>query len=398
MSLPKERRGFLKRLSENLEHVDKQTLLTRLVAESENQQNWLGLLDRLEEGVILATPEGEIDFLNSSAQRLLGISADAEKPFWKNLLDSDLSSFFGTQFKKLSSEVTQTLRVLNPKERNLKIHIHPSIFKKSQRHLISIIDLTDPILPEVERLARNRFESLIRLAGGLAHEIGNPLNAISLHSAILKKQILKSSSEQNKNLIETVDVIQDEIRRLDRIVRSFLKTTRRAPLRFRIMNLCAIISDLIKVLRPSLEEHDIKLHLDMPEKVEFLIDEERIRSMLINLIQNSLESMPNGGELTVQVQLQGHAVKILIRDSGTGIAEEDLPHIFEAYFTTKDHGSGLGLLCVYDAVHDHGGKIQVESKIGKGTQFEILLPLRRSNLQINHTLNANDEGDTNVSF
>ena len=98
----------------------------------------------------------------------------------------------------------------------------------------------------------------------------------------------------------------------------------------------------------------------------------------------------------IHVKLQGQAVQILIQDTGKGIAPEDLPHIFEAYFTTKDHGSGLGLLFVYDAITDHGGKIQVESKKGQGTRFEILLPLRRSNLQINHTLNQKEEGNEHV--
>jgi|GEM_PF-887818 len=396
MSLPKQRTGFLKRLAENLEQVDKQTLLSRLVSESELHQNWLELLDRLDEGVLIVSTDGEINFINSAATRLLGVPSDAEKPFWKHLIDSDLRHFFQNQFKSLSSEVTQTLRVLNPKERDLKIHIHPQLFKTPTRHLVSLIDLTDPILPEVERLARNRFESIIRLAGGLAHEIGNPLNAISLHSSILKKQIEKSSIHLNEKLTETVEIIQDEIRRLDHIVRSFLKTTRRAPLRFRMMNLCAIITDVLKVLRPSLEEHDIQLNLDMPDKVEFFLDEERIRSMLTNLIQNSLEAMLDGGKLLIAVRLQGQAVQIIIQDSGKSIAKEDLPHIFEAYFTTKDHGSGLGLLFVYDAVTDHGGKIQVDSKKGKGTRFEILLPLRRSNLQINHTLSQEKEGTENA--
>jgi signal transduction histidine kinase len=97
--------------------------------------------------------------------------------------------------------------------------------------------------------------------------------------------------------------------------------------------------------------------------------------------------MSQGGKLLIQAQIQGKAVRIIMRDNGKGIAAEDLPRIFEAYFTTKDHGSGLGLLFVYDVITDHGGKIQVESKINQGTTFEILLPLRRTNLQIDHTLN-----------
>ena len=211
-----------------------------------------------------------------------------------------------------------------------------------------------------------------------------PLNALSLHSEILKKQLTKLNLLENEKIQETLVIIQDEIRRLDQIVRGFLKTTRRAPLRFQMLNLSVLITDVLRVLKPSLQEHDIRIELELPEKVEFFIDEERIRSMFINLIQNAVESMKDGGVLGIRIQTYRQTVKIQIQDSGKGIPPENLPHIFEAYFTTKDHGSGLGLLFVYDAIMDHGGKIQVDSKQGEGTRFNILLPLRRSNLQINH--------------
>ena len=384
MSLPKERRGFFNKLSKNLAHVDKETLLLQLMSESENQAGWLRILEYLDEGILIVCSAGAIKFSNSAAEKMLGVSPNSNKPFWSNLEDTDLKEFFTNQFLILSSEVSQTLKVLVPLERTIKIYIHPHLSKISDQHLIRLVDLTSPMLPEVERMARNRLESIIRLAGGLAHEIGNPLNALSLHSEILKKQLAKLKSPEKEKIQETLAIIQDEIRRLDQIVRGFLKTTRRAPLRFQMLNLSALITDVLRVLKPSLQEHDIRLELELPEKIEFFIDEERIRSMLINLIQNAMEAMKEGGVLGIRVQTHRQTVKIQIQDSGKGILPEDLPHIFEAYFTTKDHGSGLGLLFVYDAIMDHGGKIQVDSKRGAGTRFEILLPLRRSNLQINH--------------
>lgn len=387
MSRLEERRAFLKRLSKNLDHIDKKTLLTHLWDESDGYESLVGLLQLLDEGILIVSDQGEVELMNSSAQKILGLSAKPGQPFWADLEDLDLKSFFEQQLKRVHSDVLQTVRVLSPQERNLKIHIHPKVLGKPARHLISITDLTHSLLPEVERMARRRFEALIRLTGGLAHEIGNPLNAMSLHSEILKKQIEKLTDSSKDRLQDTVQIIQDEIRRLDRIVRNFLKTTRRTPLRFQMLNLSGIIQDVLRVMKPSLEEHDIRLEVSIPDRVEFFLDEERMRSLFMNLIQNAIEAMPDGGCLTIQVSAKGQTARIQIQDTGKGIDAQDLPHIFEAYFTTKEHGSGLGLMFVYDAIHDHGGKINVQSRLGKGTCFEMTLPLRRSNLQIHHTAN-----------
>ena len=175
MSLPKERRGFFKKLSKNLAHVDKETLLLQLMSESENQAGWLRILEHIDEGILIVNSDGVIKFINSAAEKMLGVSPNSSKPFWFRLEDTDLKDFFTKQFLILSSEVSQTLKVLVPRERNIKVYIHPHLSKISEQHLVRLVDLTSPMLPEVERMARNRLESIIRLAGGLAHEIGNPL-------------------------------------------------------------------------------------------------------------------------------------------------------------------------------------------------------------------------------
>ncbi len=387
MPQPKEHRSFLKRILKNVANIDKSTLLKNLTDESDINENWQRIFDRVEEGILICSPDGVADFFNPAAEKLLGMKAatTSSSAFWEELTDTDLKHFFKTHFQSDATETSQTFRILNPREKNIRVHVFPHAVQHPDRHLVILLDLTNPLLPEVERMARGRFEALVRLAGGLAHEIGNPLNAMTLHAEILKKQIQKLDSHQQDKLADTLQIIRDEIKHLDRIVRNFLKTTRRPPLRFQMKNLCAIAVDVMRVMRPSMEEHAIQLDFQHPEHVDFFLDEERIRSMLLNLIQNALESMPNGGTLRVAVSLQANTAKIEIQDTGSGINKNDLPHIFEAYFTTKEHGSGLGLLFVYDTVSDHGGKIQVHSEKGKGTAFEILLPLRRPNLQINHS-------------
>ena len=112
MSLPKERRGFFNKLSKNLAHVDKETLLLQLMSESENQAGWLRILEYLDEGILIVCSAGAIKFSNSAAEKMLGVSPNSNKPFWSNLEDTDLKEFFTNQFLILSSEVSQTLKVL----------------------------------------------------------------------------------------------------------------------------------------------------------------------------------------------------------------------------------------------------------------------------------------------
>jgi len=136
-------------------------------------------------------------------------------------------------------------------------------------------------------------------------------------------------------------------------------------------------------LEPELKAAKIRLATQWDERVpEFLLDHLRIHQVFLNIIKNAIHAMPKGGSLRIGTELKGKLCLIHFHDTGVGISDQDLPKIFDAYYTTREGGSGLGLMIVYQIVREHGGRIEVSSKLGKGTRFTVILPIRKEKLRL----------------
>ena len=180
--------------------------------------------------------------------------------------------------------------------------------------------------------------------------------------------------------------MESEIKRLDQIIRNFLKATRRQPMRLNLEHLGRLIEEVLLVLKPEADLANVVLEFQDDKKTPaFLMDRPRLYQALLNLVKNGIEAMPSGGKIRLQLTHRGRLAALRIEDSGMGIHEENLPLIFNAFYTTKKTGTGLGLTSVLQAVSEHGGKVEVASKVGKGTVFTIYLPLRTPKLQISKT-------------
>jgi len=217
----------------------------------------------------------------------------------------------------------------------------------------------------------------------VAHEIGNPLNAIQIHIGLLKDEISKLTKVRQNEFRRLTEVIASETRRLDQIVRSFLRATRRPPLRFRLESLNDILEEAVDFLRPEMTKRKTRPKITLDKKLPpFLLDRDRLHQTFINLIKNGMEAMPKGGTLNISTSLREKLCLVRFEDEGKGIEEQDLPHIFESYYTTKEEGSGLGLTQVYQTVREHGGRIDVKSTPEKGSIFTLVLPVRQERLSL----------------
>jgi signal transduction histidine kinase len=277
------------------------------------------------------------------------------------------------------------LKILSPREMQLRLSIFTCSKEEKQNVVVLLSDITSRTEQEFEAAMLTRMESLVRLAGGIAHEIGNPLNAITIHLELLKKRLAGLPDVKRRELADSLSDIQNETRRLDRIIRNFLKATRKPPLRFQLDDLNDVIADALSFLKPQLDISRIQVKFQRDENLPvFLLDRERLYYAFMNLIKNALEAMPQGGSLKIALTHKQHCAIATVTDTGSGIAEKDIPKIFDIYYTTKQEGAGLGLMMVYDAIAEHGGKIEVVSKQNRGTTFKILLPIREPQLQLQH--------------
>lgn len=220
-----------------------------------------------------------------------------------------------------------------------------------------------------------RLATLGKMVASVSHEIKNPLGIVRSTADILGKR-LKTVAPGNEHLAE---IIVDETSRLDGIVREFLDFARPQEPKMALASVNDIFSKIITFMEPELEQHKIKLETSLDQKMpKISLDQGLIHRACLNIMVNSVQVMPEGGKLTVETRYEKAAemVRLVVSDSGEGMSQEKLEHIFTPFYTDKNRGTGLGLAIVKNIVDSHHGTISVKSKEGEGTAFTISLPVR----------------------
>jgi signal transduction histidine kinase len=215
-----------------------------------------------------------------------------------------------------------------------------------------------------------KLSALNRLTAGIAHEIKNPLNATMIHLELLRMEL--ADREQP---LEHVNVIARQVRRLDEVVQGFLKFTRPEDLHLRAVDLGGVFEQIRPIVEAEAQKHRVEIVMDLPPGLPPVEgDATLLEHAFLNLALNACQAMPEGGRLRVSAQVEpARRISIDVEDTGTGIAPEHLSRIFDLYFTTKAHGSGIGLSLVFRTVQLHNGEIEVQSTKGHGTRFRIHL-------------------------
>ncbi len=368
-----------------IDRLDRQSLqgyLSGLLWERKQDEE---ILDRINEGILILEPHGALKYANRNAFLWLGFQRffKGRTPLAELVEEPSVHQFILDCLKHPAEESVSEFRTLSPREIYIRIHWIPLTLDEEKWILVRVINLTEQKSRSEEEARLQRIESLIRLAAGVAHEIGNPLNSIQIHIELLKREVGELVPAKQKAFNQLIHVIGSETRRLDQIVRSFLRATRTPPLRLRPDSLNQVLEEAVAFLRYELEKGKIKIQLDLDNTLPpFLLDRDRLHQAFINLIKNGMEAMPRGGELKVSARRKEKLCVVRIEDKGKGIEDKDLAHIFEAYYTTKEEGSGLGLAQVYQAVNDHGGRIEAKSTPGKGSIFTLIFPIRRERLSL----------------
>ena len=302
------------------------------------------VFDSLDEGIVVLDSAGKVEYANAAGKELLPLLGIDEE------FDESRPAPDGISLREF--EITY------PEHRIIEV--------KRVGRIIKLRDVTEKRAMEADAVESGRADAVGEMAASMAHEIGNPLNALSLNLQLLKRKYP-----------EEVDlaVAQKELSRLNGIIREFLGAFRPAKAQLAPGSVADPLKDALAALKNVFEDRRIRVALDLPGTLPAVaVDRGQMEQVFFNLMKNALEAMKDGGELAIEIVHDDTSVSVGFRDSGSGMSDEALARLFEPFRTTKKKGTGLGLMISRRIVAAHGGEIAVSSEEGRGTTFTVKLP------------------------
>ncbi len=338
------------------------------------------VFENIETGLLTFDAESHVTSANGAACRILGIHRPGNDCSWKVLLAEwpELREVLICWFKDSPAGGGGTFReyiTLERKGRPLTylMAMFPLSFRQQEGWLLSIEDLTERVNMRQQMARMDRLASLGRMSAGIAHEVRNPLTGVSLLLDELHDRLLGQETDQ-----QLIRRALGEIERLESLVNEMLHFSSVPTPKLAYGTIDKVVFDSLFLIRKQCQRQKVQLIENIEGNLpEIMLDSDRLKQVLINLLNNALDAMPDGGELRVEVEKLGEKIAIRVSDNGIGIPADKLPLIFEPFFTSKGQGTGLGLAISYNIISDHGGEIEVESQIGEGTTVQILLPITK---------------------
>jgi signal transduction histidine kinase len=341
------------------------------------KENLDQMMANLQDGVMLFTSDFRAVLVSASAERYIGKPRGA-------MLGCHATEIFAAD-STLGGAILEAIRVRQPvvqeeieTEHGRLIQISLDFIQERGERIGALLTLRDAesvhrIEDEIE-LSR-RLAAIGRLTSGVAHEVKNPINAIVLHLEVLRQKLKEIDPDTRRHM----DVIGNEIQRLDRVVQMLVDFTRPVELRLSEIDLRKLVDDVVLLASPAAEQHQVRIERQTgKDPLLARIDGDLVKQAILNIVLNGVQAMPQGGNLRVACRREGDGALVTVRDQGSGIPADIRDKVFNLYFSTKEGGSGIGLAMAYRVVQLHHGSLDFTSVTGQGTTFYLRLPLSES--------------------
>ncbi len=370
-------------LSSGLDITERKAAEERL---RESEARVRAILETAVDGIITIDEHGIIESFNPAAERMFGYKAEEIVGKSVTLLmpfpyNQEHDGYIREYIETGERKVIGIGREIEAKRKDgtvFPVRLALSeVHVGEHRHFTGIIrDISEEISLRSKTIQAERLAIIGKMAAKVAHEIRNPLSSISLNAELLGEEL---DGYQCANTREARVLLESMIHEIDRVTAltdeylQFSRLPHSRPVRGRLQDLLQEVSASVAA---QLQHKGVKLTVETSDDLpEVAFDRAQLKRVLLNFIRNAHEAMPKGGELRIATAQSDHAVHVRISDTGVGIPEEDKERIFDPFFTTKDFGTGLGLAVSQQVINEHGGQIHCESEVGKGTTFDIELPL-----------------------
>jgi len=389
--------GFLEKLIGRLGKIGPEEVQNYLLRLAQEKGFLETVFNAIQEGIIVTDSSGRITYLNDAACELFGL--DGEDSIGK-LLEERVRGLDWNALTHSGGPVTRDLEIFYPSNRFINFYIVPlmieSRFDRSENaavddrgyseqvgYAIIMRDITESRRTAEKTIESERLNALTLLAAGVAHELGNPLNSLNIHLQLMERQARNLKGKERGELQHSIEICRGEINRLDSIVTQFLRAIRPSRPQLQPENINTIVEEAVRFFSAEIEARDIVVETELRSDLPLLqLDRGQMKQAFYNVIKNSFEAMKRRGILRIRTDMDESHVRVSFIDTGGGMSAETLSHVFEPYYTTKERGTGLGLLIVRRIVREHGGELAIESTEGKGLTLSIRLPFKEQRVRM----------------